>query len=139
MKQIQRVLMVMFVILVFFCRAEAGAPSVATTIPVAGATGVSVTSPVEIQFNEQVLWGSVYNTGVYRITIAEAGTGILFKSLIYTPEANDTTYVMTPSSAFKANTTYRVIVETLIRSESTEELMALKAKQKLKERKAKKK
>ncbi|MHB8120881.1 MAG: Ig-like domain-containing protein [Desulfuromonadaceae bacterium] len=125
MKQIQQVLMAMFVVIGFFCHAEAGVPSVATTIPAAGATGVSVTSPVTIQFNEAVLWGSVYNTGVYRITIDEAGTGILFKSLVYTPEANDTTYVMTPSSAFKANTTYRVIVETLIRSESTEELMAL--------------
>lgn len=105
-------------------QAIAGIPYVTGTSPSNGDGNVAVDAPVVINFNENVLWGEVYNSGVYRITISEEVTGIPFLSLTYLPAQIDKTFTLSHATAFKTDTYYRVTVSNLIRSEATEEQMA---------------
>jgi type IV pilus assembly protein PilY1 len=82
-----------------------------------------VYSNIYVSFNEEVLWGTVFNTGVYRINIYDEGTGALFKSLTYSPASNNAWFLLAQTSNFKPNNTYRVHVSEFIRSTSTEQLL----------------
>lgn len=125
----KRILFVLLILLAFTFSitglVDAAVPYVASTSPAVDAVSVGVNDPIEINFSESVLWGEVYNTGVYRITLAEDATGTPFTALVYLPASNSDTYVLSLTSALKSNTKYRVTVSNVIRSESTEEMMAV--------------
>jgi len=126
------------VVLLTFNFANAGVPYVTTvwTYATNGATTgwvpnpdpaiykVKVDSNIYVIFSEEVLWGQVYNTGVYRINIYDTTNETLFKSLTYAPNQNNNWYLLAQTSNFKPNTTYRVVVSSAILSLATEEPMA---------------
>lgn len=85
---------------------------------------VKATSSVYVVFSENVLWGDVYNTGLYRINIYDTTDETIFSSMTYSPNANNYYYLLSQTSSFKPNTTYKVVVSPTIKSLSTEEPMA---------------
>jgi type IV pilus assembly protein PilY1 len=130
-------LLAALVVLFGYSVGHAGPPQVATiwTYATDGSTTDWVANPdpaiyktkvysnIYVMFNEEVLWGTVFNTGVYRINIFDEGTGALFKSLTYSPASNNWYYLLSQISNFKPDTSYRIRVSELIRSTSTEQLL----------------
>lgn len=122
-----------FVMLLVSTSAYAGPPQVTTVYtytdtgwvanPDPSTQKTKVSSNIYVVFNEEVLWGTVFNTGVYRINIYDQSTGTLFKSLTYSPTSNNLWYLLSQTSNFKPNTTYQILVSEQIRSTSTEQLL----------------
>lgn len=113
----------MFMALGVFHTVYAAPPVVVSTIPAQNVTNVDRDTSITIKFSESVLWGTVFVSPKYYIYVQENASGAAFNALEYTPIANSDTYVLALTSSLKANTTYKVTVSSLVRSESTEEAM----------------
>lgn len=101
-------------------------PYVSATSPLDTAVNVDVMVPISITFSEVVTWASIANdaTNNYSIRIYEDATNKQFKAFTYAPQSDDTSFVLSMTSALKLNTKYRVVVGSSVRSSSTDNSMA---------------
>lgn len=83
-----------------------------TTSP--GTVDVPVTTSIVIDFDHDVRWNTIYNNGSYRITLSESLSGNPV-SITYSPTSNDDVFTLTPVSALKYNTIYRVDISRWVR------------------------
>ncbi|GFE61361.1 Ig-like domain-containing protein [Geobacter sp. AOG2] len=119
----RHLLVAMFLVSILASGASAGVPYVSSTTPANNATGVSVSDPIVINFSEAVKWTTVYNNGSYRITVFEDAPNTPFTALTYSPTSDSTRYTLTPTTALKFSTKYRVVVNYRIKSVYTNESM----------------
>ena len=78
------------------------APTVVSSTPVGGSTGVSITDPVVVGFSEAMNQSSV------AVTLSDAGSNVVAGSLSYASATNKAT--LTPNAPLAPGTTYSVTV-----------------------------
>jgi hypothetical protein len=88
-----------------------GAPVVSTTTPAAGATNVSVTSPIKTTFDRDLDPSSV---GASDLTLSGTGVGSVAGAVTYDEATKTITF--TPTDALEANTAYTATLSTAIKS-----------------------